>query len=79
MKQNFAYDIPVHDIVLAMRSELEPDVGSMHFDLDVFDKGSFTVNFEYLRLIHIKPDQVISLFFFFFFLLYFSSFNWCIK
>jgi endoribonuclease Dicer len=71
LKQNFAYDIPVHDIVLAMRSELEPDVGSMHFDLDVFDKGSLTVNFEYLRVIHLKPDQVISHFFFFPSLLFF--------
>ena len=60
LKENFSYDIPVRDIVLVVRSELEPDIGSFHFDLDV-DKGSLTVNFKYVGLMNLTPDQVISL------------------
>uniref|UniRef100_A0A2N9FEH6 Uncharacterized protein n=1 Tax=Fagus sylvatica TaxID=28930 RepID=A0A2N9FEH6_FAGSY len=58
LKQNFGYDIPVHDIVLAMRSELEPDVGSVHFDLDT-DKGGLSVDFKYVGKINLKPNQVL--------------------
>ena len=76
MKENFSYDIPVRDIVLVVRSELEPDIGSFHFDLDV-DKGSLTVNFKYVGLIHLTPDQVISLSLSL--SLYFALFNWHIE
>ncbi|XP_059435828.1 endoribonuclease Dicer homolog 2 isoform X1 [Corylus avellana] len=58
LKQNFGYDVPVHDIMLLMRSELDSDVGSMHFDLDV-DWGSLAVNFKYVGVIHLSPDQVL--------------------
>jgi endoribonuclease Dicer len=64
LKQNFGYDVPVHDIMLVMRRELDSDVGSMHFDLDV-DKGSLAVNFKYVGVMHLSSDQVTSLFFFF--------------
>jgi endoribonuclease Dicer len=75
LKQNFDSDVPVHDIVLVMRSELDSDLGSMHFDLDV-DRGSLTVNFKYVGVTHLSPEQVTSLFFF---LSLLCSFNWCIK
>jgi hypothetical protein len=64
LKQNFDSDVPVHDIVLVMRSELDSDLGSMHFDLDV-DRGSLTVNFKYVGVTLLSPEQVTSLFFFF--------------
>ncbi|PQM42490.1 hypothetical protein Pyn_15184 [Prunus yedoensis var. nudiflora] len=35
MKPNFCYDIPVNDIVLGMRSELDCDIANMTFDLEV--------------------------------------------
>lgn len=60
LKENFSYDIPVHDIVLVVRSELEPDIGSFNFDLDV-ENCSLKVNFKYVGLIHLTTDQVISL------------------
>jgi endoribonuclease Dicer len=63
LKQNFGYDVPVHDIMLVMRRELDSDVGSMHFDLDV-DKGSLAVNFKYVGVMHLSSDQVTSLFLF---------------
>ncbi|XP_059442582.1 endoribonuclease Dicer homolog 2-like isoform X2 [Corylus avellana] len=58
LKQNFGYDIPVHDILLVMRSELDSDVGSMHFDLDV-DRGSLAVSFKYVGVIELSPDLVL--------------------
>jgi endoribonuclease Dicer len=69
LKQNFGYDVPVHDIMLVMRSKLDSDVGSMTFDLDV-DRGSLAVNFKYVGEIHLSPDHVTSLFFFACFALY---------
>ncbi|KAF3970735.1 hypothetical protein CMV_005595 [Castanea mollissima] len=58
LKENFSYDFPVHDIVLVVRSELEPDIGSFNFDLDV-ENGSLKVNFKYVDVIHLTPDQVL--------------------
>ncbi|GLT72572.1 hypothetical protein SLA2020_444960 [Shorea laevis] len=59
LKQKFVYDVPVHDIVLVMRSELDSDlVGSMHFDLDV-DTGSLAVNFKYVGVTHLNPELVL--------------------
>jgi endoribonuclease Dicer len=72
LKQNFVYDVSVQDIMLAMRSELDPEVASgMHFDLEV-GRGSLSVNFKYIEVIHLSPDQVTSFLFFPLF------FNWCI-
>lgn len=57
-KQNFHYDISAHNIVLAMRTELEFEVQSMCHDLDV-DRGSFDVNFKYIGIIKLSPEQVL--------------------
>lgn len=61
-KQNFHYDISAHNIVLAMRTELEFEVQSMCHDLDV-DRGSFDVNFKYIGIIKLSPEQVVSFIF----------------
>ncbi|KAB1221117.1 hypothetical protein CJ030_MR3G024362 [Morella rubra] len=58
LKQNFAYDVPVHDIVLVMRNELESDVVSMPFDLDA-SRGSLTVDFKYVGKINLSIDLVL--------------------
>ncbi|KAF5462754.1 hypothetical protein F2P56_018736 [Juglans regia] len=58
LEQKFAYDIPVHDIVLVLRDKLEPELESLHFDLDV-DRGSLTVNFKYVGVINLSTDQVL--------------------
>lgn len=62
LQQSFEYEIPVHDAVLCMRSELEFDIGNMNFDLQV-DRGSLSVNFIYVGIIHLSPEQVLSLIF----------------
>ncbi|XP_022987458.1 endoribonuclease Dicer homolog 2 isoform X1 [Cucurbita maxima] len=58
LKQNFNYDISVHNIVLAMRTELEFEVQSMCHDMDV-DRGSLDVNFKYIGIIKLSPEQVL--------------------
>ncbi|KAG6645299.1 endoribonuclease Dicer homolog 2-like isoform X1 [Carya illinoinensis] len=58
LEQKFVYDILVHDIVLVLRNKLESDIGSLHFDLDV-DRGSLTVNFKYVGVMHLSTDQVL--------------------
>lgn len=72
LNQNFAYDIPVHDIVLGMRSELDCDIAKMHFDLEV-GKGTLTAKFIKGGELHLDSEQVmlsllLLLFFFKFFL-----------
>ncbi|BBH07245.1 dicer-like 2, partial [Prunus dulcis] len=58
MKPNFCYDIPVNDIVLGMRSELDCDIANMTFDLEV-GRGSITVNFKKATEIHLSSEQVM--------------------
>ncbi|TQD69694.1 hypothetical protein C1H46_044773 [Malus baccata] len=58
LNQNFEYDIPVHNIVLGMRSELDCDIANPHFDLEV-GRGSVTVNFKYVGEIHLNSEQVL--------------------
>lgn len=62
LNQNFGYDIPVHDIVLGMRSELDCDIANMHFDLEV-GRGTLTMNFKYVGEIHLSSEQVMFCFF----------------
>lgn len=62
LKQNFKYDTSVHNIVLAMRTELESEIQSMCYDLDT-DRGSFDVNFKYVGIIKLSPEQVASFIF----------------
>ncbi|XP_034223529.1 endoribonuclease Dicer homolog 2-like isoform X2 [Prunus dulcis] len=59
MKPNFCYDIPVNDIVLGMRSELDCDIANMTFDLEV-GRGSITVNFKKATEIHLSSEQVLQ-------------------
>ncbi|KAG6760040.1 hypothetical protein POTOM_036539 [Populus tomentosa] len=56
LNQKFDYDVPVHDIVLVMRTELESDVlSSMGFELDV-ERGLLAVSLRYIGDIYL--DQV---------------------
>lgn len=57
LKQNFNYDIPAHDIVLAVRTELESEIKKVNFDLEV-DRGRLTVNLKHLGKIQLTPDKV---------------------
>ncbi|CAL2272011.1 unnamed protein product [Prunus armeniaca] len=59
MKPNFCSDIPVNDIVLGMRSELDCDVANMNFDLGV-GKGTITVNFKKAAEIHLSSEQILQ-------------------
>ncbi|KAL9427016.1 hypothetical protein AB3S75_033741 [Citrus x aurantiifolia] len=58
LKQNFNYDIPAHDIVLAVRTELESEIKKLNFDLEV-DRGRLTVNLKHLGKIQLTPDKVL--------------------
>lgn len=57
LKQNFSYDIPVRDIVLATRIELDPKIGSMQFQM-CFDRGSLSVNLRCIGTVHLSPAEV---------------------
>ncbi|CAB4286525.1 unnamed protein product [Prunus armeniaca] len=59
MKPNFCYDIPVNDIVLGMRSELDCDIANMTFDLEV-GRGTITVNFKKAAEIHLSSEQILQ-------------------
>ncbi|ONH95036.1 hypothetical protein PRUPE_7G047900 [Prunus persica] len=59
MKPNFCSDIPVNDIVLGMRSELDCDVANMNFDLGV-GKSTITVNFKKAAEIHLSSEQILQ-------------------
>ncbi|XP_020423500.1 endoribonuclease Dicer homolog 2 isoform X1 [Prunus persica] len=59
MKQNFCSYIPVNNVVLGLRSELNCDIANMNFDL-VVDKGTITVNFKKATEIHLSPEQVLQ-------------------
>ncbi|KAH9734176.1 Endoribonuclease Dicer [Citrus sinensis] len=58
LKENFNYDIPAHDIVLAVRTELESEIKKVNFDLEV-DRGRLTVNLKHLGKIQLTPDKVL--------------------
>ncbi|KAH8501303.1 hypothetical protein H0E87_016207 [Populus deltoides] len=59
LNQNFAYDIPVHDVVLVVRTELESDViRSMGFDLEA-ERGLLTVNLRYIGDIDLEQVLVV--------------------
>ncbi|KAG6758162.1 hypothetical protein POTOM_038498 [Populus tomentosa] len=56
LNQKFDYDVPVHDIVLVVRTELESDVlSSMGFELEV-ERGLLAVSLRYIGDIYL--DQV---------------------
>ena len=58
LNQNFSNDIS--DIVLAMRVELDPEIGGMQFEM-CFDKGSLSVKLRYLGTINLPPNLVCCL------------------
>ncbi|KAK8484509.1 hypothetical protein V6N11_021492 [Hibiscus sabdariffa] len=57
LKQNFDYEFPVHNIMLLLRSQLEMDEKSVGIELEV-DRGTLTVNMEYIGPISLNSDQV---------------------
>ncbi|KAK0593324.1 hypothetical protein LWI29_034760 [Acer saccharum] len=59
LKQNFAYDIAVHDIVLAVRTELDSDIANLNFDMEV-DRGRLSVNLKYVGPILLNPSLVLA-------------------
>lgn len=60
LKQDFSYEVSVRDVVLAMRNELEPEIGGMEFKMYI-DRGSLIVNFRYIGTIHLGPNEVCCL------------------
>ncbi|KAJ6718138.1 hypothetical protein OIU79_006129 [Salix purpurea] len=59
LNQKFDYDVPVHDIVLVMKTELESDVlSSMGFELEV-ERGKLAVNLRYIGDIYLDQVQVL--------------------
>ena len=46
LNRNFCYDTSVQDIFLAMRIELDPEIGCMQFDI-FFGRSCFLVNLRY--------------------------------
>ncbi|KAK7263739.1 hypothetical protein RJT34_31335 [Clitoria ternatea] len=58
LNQNFIYDISVQDIFLAMRIELDPEIGCTQLDMN-FDRGSLSVNVRYKGTFDLSPDQVL--------------------
>uniref|UniRef100_A0A5B6Z5E8 RNase III domain-containing protein n=1 Tax=Davidia involucrata TaxID=16924 RepID=A0A5B6Z5E8_DAVIN len=57
LRRNFEYDIPIHDIVLAVRTELELDDENLIFDLEV-DQGSLTVHMKYVGVVSLTSEEV---------------------
>ncbi|KAK8625484.1 hypothetical protein V6N13_090355 [Hibiscus sabdariffa] len=57
LKQNFDYEFPVHNIMLLLRSQLVMDEESVGIELEV-DRGTLTVNMEYIGPISLNSEQV---------------------
>ncbi|KAL5567067.1 hypothetical protein UlMin_030231 [Ulmus minor] len=57
LKPDFQYEIPVHDVVIGLKYELETDVVNMQLDLQV-GRGSLTVSLKYAGTIKLNPEQV---------------------
>lgn len=58
LNRDFEYDIPLHHIVLAVRTKLECDDGSMAFGLEV-DRGNIMVQLKYIGGLNLKAEQVL--------------------
>ncbi|MED6160030.1 hypothetical protein PIB30_047647 [Stylosanthes scabra] len=56
LNQNFSDDIS--NILLAMRIELDPEIGSTEFEM-CFDKGSLSVKLRYMGTIGLPPNLVL--------------------
>ncbi|KAL5998516.1 hypothetical protein ACLOJK_009459 [Asimina triloba] len=57
LKKNFRYDVPFRDISLIVRCNLGSDLASSSFQMEV-DRGSLTVNVDYVGTIHLNAEQV---------------------
>lgn len=62
LEQDFTYDVPVRDVVLAMRTELDSELGCMGFEMCV-GRGILSVNFKYIGAILLGPNEVSCLVF----------------
>ncbi|KAJ9703323.1 hypothetical protein PVL29_004924 [Vitis rotundifolia] len=58
LDQKYEYEVSPQDIVLAVRSELEYDVGNVNFDLQV-DRGTMTVSMNYVGVIRLNAEKVL--------------------
>ncbi|XP_059665629.1 endoribonuclease Dicer homolog 2 isoform X2 [Cornus florida] len=58
LSRHFDYDIPLHDIVFALRTKLELDDDNMTIDLEV-DRGSLTVNMKYVGVVKLDAGKVL--------------------
>ncbi|GFZ06041.1 dicer-like 2 [Actinidia rufa] len=57
LERNFEYNIPLHHILLAVRTELEFNDENMAFDLEV-ESGNVTVKMKYVGEIKFPSEQV---------------------
>lgn len=60
LNENFDSDIPVCNIILVMGSELESDISSLDFDLEV-DRGLVTMKLKYIGELDLTPELVSKL------------------
>ncbi|KAG8641560.1 hypothetical protein MANES_12G002800v8, partial [Manihot esculenta] len=58
LNENFDSDIPVCNIILVMGSELESDISSLDFDLEV-DRGLVTMKLKYIGELDLTPELVL--------------------
>ncbi|KAI4302070.1 hypothetical protein L6164_035287 [Bauhinia variegata] len=58
LERDFIYDISIHDIMIATRSELNPEVGCIQFQMCV-DRGTLRVNLRYVGIIELGPHEVL--------------------
>ncbi|XP_058216237.1 endoribonuclease Dicer homolog 2 [Rhododendron vialii] len=58
LNRDFEYDVPLHHILLAVRTKLECDDGSMAFGLEV-DRGKLTVRMKYIGELNLTSEQVL--------------------
>lgn len=59
LNQKFDYEVPVENVVLALRGWLEPDILNTVCELEA-NRGTMTVNFKALGTIQLSPEQVLS-------------------
>lgn len=57
LERNFEYIIPLHHIVLAVRTELGFNDENVAFDLEV-ERGNVAVKMKYVGEINFPPEQV---------------------
>ncbi|KAL9234863.1 hypothetical protein vseg_009681 [Gypsophila vaccaria] len=57
LKQDFYSEIPLHNVILVVKNELEADIGCIKFDMNV-DWGNMSVNIKYAGTINLTDDQV---------------------